>query len=265
MSSICLQSERAQENRRPRNEATGWDVGRANTKRSTHVAVSSQFIFIQHFLSHLTLIFGMSEFKWIFFPPTDRCTPWQPWCWRLLFQVRNVFLVAPVLTDSYYHCQLLQCWRFFFPHFSSAISNLLFPALSLLAVGGIMLLITNMQVGAVKFQGLSFYPKWRFAILAKNDLKLTPSGGFDSGQTGLLSSKENCEAFFLELLKLFWPDNDVKVPECSVLSRLSSISFSVEWVKEDLNWKRPSKVKFNTAHDVCLKKYANKARHKAQC
>lgn len=36
----------------------------------------------------------------------------------------------------------------FCPHLSPAISNLLFPALSLLAVGGIMLLITNMQVGA---------------------------------------------------------------------------------------------------------------------
>lgn len=53
---------------------------------------------------------------------------------------------------------------------------------------------------------------------------------FDLGQTGLLSIKQNCEAFF-ELLKLLSPDSDVKV-QCFSLTKLSI--FFVEWVKTDL-------------------------------
>lgn len=43
----------------------------------------------------------------------------------------------------------LQLWELISPSvplFASALSNMLFPALSFMAVGGIMFLITNMQV-----------------------------------------------------------------------------------------------------------------------
>lgn len=45
------------------------------------------------------------------------------------------------------------CWCFFFSFlFPSVLSNLLFPAMSLLAVGGILFLITNMQVQEPSFR-----------------------------------------------------------------------------------------------------------------
>lgn len=42
-----------------------------------------QCVFCENF--HIT-----GKMKKILFSPTDHFTPWQPWCWRLQFQVRHI-------------------------------------------------------------------------------------------------------------------------------------------------------------------------------
>lgn len=62
-------------------------------KRGKHKEVHSH-------VSHHVFTCFLDVYHRLFSAPTDRCTPWQRWCWRLLFQVKNIFSGALILAQA---------------------------------------------------------------------------------------------------------------------------------------------------------------------
>lgn len=90
-----------------------------------------------HLTAHWTFL---CELISLLLSPSGPSTPWRRWCWPLEAQV-----ITPTRSER----QMLRSRELIPPSvllLASALSNMLFPALSFMAVGGVMFLITNMQV-----------------------------------------------------------------------------------------------------------------------
>lgn len=123
---------------------------------------------------------------------TDLCTRQEASLWPSLVQVNISFVFDHKII--WYFVWRRKQYKMCRPHFLLAFSEMLFPALSCIAVGGMLLLITNMQVNTnlyhwfLKVPRVTFYYKlhslkilyiklfWRFPCWKKTALGLSCIG-----------------------------------------------------------------------------------------